>query len=281
MEPRLSNRFVPSTSFAVPPARGTWLIFRDRSLLVSLEHALPGACLPTDFGTRPVRTQYLGTLDGEPCFAAEVASETEAPSDMVFRDLRALYGRMSSELLALSARAVQIMDFDRTHQFCGACGAPTRPDPKTRARVCSREGCGLSQFPRLAPAMIVLVQRGDHVLLARGPHFPPGIYSSLAGFVDPGESVEEAVHREVFEEVGLTIRNLRYFTSQAWPFPHSLMLGFRAEYAAGEIRIDGQEIEDAAFFPMSALPKLFPGRISIGNQMLAEACSEHGVEIPG
>jgi NAD+ diphosphatase len=275
-----ADRFVPSTAFASPPQRGTWLIFRERTLLVSLAHALPAACLPHELGATPLRTQYLGMLDGEPCFAAEVPSDSEAPAEMLFRDLRALYGRMSDELVALAGRAVQIMDFDRTHQFCGACAAPTRPDEKARARVCTRQGCGLSQFPRLAPAMIVLVQRGEELLLARSPHFPLGIYSTLAGFVDPGESVEDAVHREVFEEVSVSVRNLRYFGSQPWPFPNSLMLGFRAEYAGGEIRVDGREIEDAAFFPMHALPSLFPGRISIGNQMLAEACAERGFDLP-
>jgi NAD+ diphosphatase len=280
VEHRLAERFVPSTSFASPPQRGTWLIFRERNLLVSLAaHALPASCLPHELGAAPVRTQYLGTLDGEPCFAAEVPVETEAPAETLFRDLRALYGRMSEELVALAARAVQIMDFDRTHQFCGACAAPTRPAEKARARVCTRPGCGLSHFPRLAPAMIVLVERGDELLLARSPHFPPGIYSTLAGFVDPGESVEEAVHREVFEEVSVRVKNLRYFGSQPWPFPNSLMLGFRAEYAGGEIQSDGDEIEDAAFFPIRALPPLFPGRISIGNQMLAEACAERGITL--
>lgn len=270
---------MPSSAFASPPARGTWLIFRERNLLVSHTHALPCACLPEELGVKPLRTQYLGTLDGEPCFSAEVSLESEAPSEALFRDLRALYGRMSSELVALAARAVQIMEFDRTHQFCGACGAATRPDGVARSRVCTRAGCGLSQFPRVAPAMIVLVQRGDELLLARSPHFPPGVYSTLAGFVDPGESAEEAVHREIFEEVSVRVQNLRYFKSQAWPFPNSLMLGFRADYAGGEIRVDGVEIEDAGFFPMHALPKLFPGRISIGNQMLAEACAERGIEL--
>lgn len=278
MEHRPRDRFLPSTAFATPPARGTWLLFRERSLLVSSTHALPCACLPSDLGAEPLRTQYLGTLDGEPCFAAELASDASAPAEMLFRDLIALYGRLPPGLMELAARAVQIMDFDRTHQFCGACGAATRPDPTARARRCS--GCGLTQFPRISPAMIVLVQRGDQVLLARSAHFPPEIYSTLAGFVDPGESVEDAVRREVFEEVGLNIQNLRYFGSQPWPFPHSLMLGFRTDYADGEICVDPHEIEAAGFFSLHALPKLFPGRVSIGNQMLAAACAEHGLELP-
>lgn len=278
MKQRLSDRFVPSTCFASPAQRGTWLIFRERSLLVSLAHTLPAACLPAELGAAPLRVQYLGLLDGEPCFSAEVGNDAQPPPEMMFRDLRALYGRVPEELMALSARAVQVMDFDRTHQFCGACGAPTRADEKARARVCTREGCGLSHFPRISPAMIVLVTRADELLLARSPHFPPGVYSTLAGFVDPGESVEQAVHREVFEEVGIAIKNLRYVQSQAWPFPNSLMLGFHAEYAGGELRLDESEIEDAGFFAVDALPKLFPGRVAIGNQLIDEACRARGVE---
>jgi NADH pyrophosphatase NudC (nudix superfamily) len=128
-----------------------------------------------------------------------------------------LFGRLSDALMGVAGRAVQIVEWDRTHQFCGACGGETLPHDKARARVCPR--CKLEAYPRIAPAMIVLVERGEEVLLARSPHFPPGIYGALAGFVDAGESAEEAVHREVHEETGVLVKNVRYFGSQPWPFP--------------------------------------------------------------
>jgi len=271
-------RFVPSSRFTTPPTRGTYLVFRQRALLVDAGFRLPHDRTLEELALAPVRVQYLGELDDAPCFAAELAQASPAPEGMQFVDLRGLFGRMPEPLLGLASRAVQINDWDRTSQFCGACGAPTLPHATSRSRVCS--ACGLEQYPRVAPAMIVAVERGDEVLLARGAHFPPGVYSTLAGFVDPGESVEEAVHREVHEEVGVRLDNLRYFASQAWPFPHSLMLGFFADYAGGEITPDASEIEHAAFFHVDALPKLFPGRVSVGNQLLADFCKRRGRRFP-
>src|SRR5205085_942149 len=148
---------------------------------------------PSELGVVAVRTQYLGLLGQTPCYAAELAEDAAPPAGMQFLDLRALYTRLDAELMSLAARALQVMDWDRTHQFCGKCGSPTEPHAHSRARVCPR--CGLEHYPRVSPAMIVAVERGEEVLLARSPHFPPDLYSTLAGFVDPGESVEEAVHR--------------------------------------------------------------------------------------
>jgi NAD+ diphosphatase len=226
-------------------------------------------------GLSPNRVQTLGFLRGEACFSAELPGDVEPPEGARFCDLRRLFGRMSEELLAVAGRAVQIVEWDRTHQFCGACASPTAPHPKRRARVCTRVGCALEFFPRLAPAMIVSVERDASILLARSPHFPKGIYSVLAGFVDPGESAEDAVHREVFEEVGLTVNNVRYFGSQAWPFPNSLMLGFQADYAGGELVLEADEIEDAGFFPVDALPATFPGRVSISQWLLEDFIARH------
>jgi NAD+ diphosphatase len=165
----------------------------------------------------------------------------------------------------LAARAVQIVDWDRTHRFCGRCGAPLKARETERAKECPK--CGLLHFPRLAPAVIVLVERGDQLLMARSRHFAPGVYSVLAGFVEPGEALEEAVEREVLEEVGIRIQDIRYFGSQPWPFPHSLMIGFTARYAGGEIRINDQELEDAGWFTADRLPGQ-PGKISIARQLI-------------
>jgi NAD+ diphosphatase len=272
--------FLPSSRFSADPKPGLWFAFRKRELLVREDYSLPNEMWLLELGLTPLRTQYLGALDGVDVFAAELEPAALAPSGMTFCDLRALYFRcsMSEQLLALAGRAVQLMDWDRTHQFCGACATPTVPHASSRARVCPR--CGLEAYPRVAPAMIVAVERGPEVLLGRSPHFPPGIYSTLAGFVDPGETVEECVAREVFEEVGVRVKNIRYFASQPWPFPHSLMLGFFCDWESGDVRPDPSEIEDAAFYHVDALPKLFPSRRSVGAHLLIDFCARHGRPYP-
>ena len=157
------------------------------------------------------------------------------------------------------------LDWDRTHQYCGRCGTKTIDAEGERAKRCPN--CGLSNYPRLSPSIIVRINRGDEILMARAFRFPPGMYSVLAGFVEPGETLEEAVEREVWEEVRIRVKNIRYFGSQPWPFPHSLMLGFTAEYAGGEIEIDQVEIEDAGWYSAANLPQL-PPRLSIARRLI-------------
>jgi NAD+ diphosphatase len=184
---------------------------------------------------------------------------------MSFEGLRQVYGRLDEDLFWIATRAVQVVDWDRTHQFCGQCGTPTKTSLIERAKECPI--CGLLHFPRLSPAIIVLVERGHELLLARSRHFLPAMYSVLAGFVEPGETLEEAVVREVKEEVGLTVKEIKYFGSQPWPFPHSLMIGFTAKYASGEISLQDPEIEDAGWFTADNLPTI-PGKISIARKLV-------------
>jgi NAD+ diphosphatase len=220
-----------------------------------------------------LRQQYLGYLSGEQlihCYTAEVPSEVEVEQGMAFVGLRTLYGRLSDEMFWLGGRAVQITDWDRTHQFCGQCGSPTENHPLERAKRCPQ--CGLTHYPRLAPAIIVAVTREREdgrreLLLARGPRHRPGFYSILAGFVEPGESLEMCVAREVKEEVGIDVQNVRYFGSQPWPFPNSLMLGFTAEYAGSEIKLQEGEIEDAGWYTANNLPNI-PPPLSISRQLI-------------
>jgi NAD+ diphosphatase len=160
---------------------------------------------------------------------------------------------------------VQIVEWDRTHRFCSRCGEPTERMVNERARRCAR--CGLLAFPRLSPAVIVRVLRDDQILLGHNRAFPPGLYSVLAGFVEPGETLEETVEREIFEEVGIEVTDLRYFASQPWPYPNSLMLGFTARHAGGEIRVDQQELADARWFSRDNLPEL-PGKLSIARRLI-------------
>ncbi len=253
-----------------------WFIFQESKLLIyqSPESVtLPFLIDLNKLGLIMIRQNYLGQLDHRLCYAAEVAEGTIPPAGMAFEGLRQVYGRLDEDLFWVAARAVQIIDWDRTHQFCGRCGIPLRTKTGERAKECPQ--CGLLHFPRLAPAIIVLVERGSQLLLARSRHFMPGMYSVLAGFVEPGESLEEAVVREVKEEVGIAIKNIKYFGSQPWPFPHSLMIGFTATYASGEISLDDKEIEDAGWFTSDNLPRI-PGKISIARKLIDGFLAKRG-----
>ncbi len=180
--------------------------------------------------------------------------------------LREVGRRWPEELFRLSGTALQKLEWIRTHRFCARCGHPTARRLDHQAMACT--DCGQLHFPRVAPAVIVLVQRETEMLLGRSPRFAEGVYSTLAGFVEPGESLEETVHREIREEVGVEVANLRYFGSQPWPFPHSLMVGFVADWASGDIVVDGEEIEDARWFSPNRLPPRLPYGLSIARKLV-------------
>ncbi len=234
---------------------------------------VPLAAGPEAFGVEVVFRQEIGLLYGRRCWATEVSPDTKAPEGMVFRDLRRLFSGVNEGFFRMAGRAKQIVGWHATHRFCGRCGAETGPVPGEMAKGCTR--CGMLYYPRLSPAIIVLVRDGSRVLLARSPNFPPGMYSALAGFVEPGESLEEAIRREVYEEVGVVIANVRYFGSQPWPFPNSLMIGFTADYAGGDLRVEPTEIEDANWYPADDLP-MVPPRISIARAMIDRFVEQHG-----
>ncbi len=250
-----------------------WFAFRNRELLVAADSSLPPAEGLDRLGLPSSQTHYLGLLSDVRCYAAELSPETRTPEGMVFRDLRALLGRLRWDLHELAGRAIQIVEWDRNHRYCGACATPTELAKAERSRVCPR--CGLHHFPRIAPSMIVAVERDGAILLGRSPHFPPGIHSVLAGFVEPGESAEDAVAREVHEETRIEVTDIEYFGSQPWPFPHSLMLGFRARYASGEIQLDGVELESAGWYPADDMPMIFPGNVSIAQWLIRDFLERH------
>ena len=257
-----------------PDAESLCFVFQQTLLLVAGEAPrlrLPAHWELANLGRPPLRRLYLGTLGGRGCYAYEYGADTDAPPGMLWQGLRALYGRLDDSLFALAGRALQFIDWDRTHQFCGRCGTPMRHREGERARECP--ACRLIAYPRIAPAVMCLVTRGSEILLARSPHFPPGMYSALAGFVEPGESLEQCLAREVLEETGISIASPRYFASQPWPFPHSLMIAFVADYAGGEIAPAPEEIEDAQWFALDALPKL-PNRISIARRLIDGVMAE-------
>jgi NAD+ diphosphatase len=218
--------------------------------------------------TTDAARHFLGVLDGRAYWGIDVADSD--PSDGAALDLFSLFGRTSEDEWLVAGRAVQIVDWARTHRFCGRCGTPTEMAPNERAMRCP--ACRLMAFPRLAPAMITLVTRGEpgpdqEALLARGVQFRVQMFSCLAGFVEPGETLEGAVIREVREEVGVDVDRVRYLGSQPWPFPHSLMLGFRAEWVGGDIVCDPTEIAEANWYRKDALPPVPPG-ISIARKLI-------------
>jgi len=258
------------------PERSLWFVFRGAELLVTSPPAvaLPHCAHPKVLGMMPQRIQYLGVLGEEHCFSAELAVGAPAPQGWEWQGLRGLFGALDDARFALAGRALQIVDWDRTHQFCGACGTGTVARATERSRECL--ACGLVAYPRLAPAVMALVRRGPELLLARSPRFAKGVYSALAGFVEPGETLEQCLEREVYEEVGIRVSKVRYFASQPWPFPHSLMIAFFADHDSGEIRIDGAEIEDARWFDIENLENLprLPARISIARRLIDAAIGE-------
>jgi len=216
------------------------------------------------------KIHFMGKHRDIACFAVEV----DRTDEFEFAGLRSLFGKTDNMMLALAGRAQQICEWFRTHQYCGKCGQPTVEHDSDRAMVC--EACGISSYPRLSPSIIVLVHRGREVLLARNHRFPDGMYSTLAGFVEPGESIEETLIREVEEEVGVLVKNLEYLGSQPWPFPNSLMLGFHAEYDSGDIALQQEEIADAKWFSIDDLPAI-PGKIAISRWLIDDFLSKQGV----
>jgi NAD+ diphosphatase len=248
---------------------GWWFVFQNDKLLVKpadKTFTVPFITDAAELNLIPMREVFLGTLGSSPCYAAEISTATELPQSMEAKDLRSLFMAMDDEFRALAGRAIQMIAWDRTHQYCGACATPTETKAGERAKICPK--CGLMSFPRLAPAIMAAVIRENKLLLANGANFPPGLFSVLAGFVEPGETLEACVAREVKEEVGITVKNLKYFGSQPWPFPHSLMIAFIAEYAGGEIKVDDIEIKEAKWFEADALPQRPKSRISISGQLI-------------
>jgi NAD+ diphosphatase len=260
--------FIPGHAPREPlPAHAHAFAFDGARLLVRDQDGVPA--IPSLGEVRALAAaaplHYLGTLGGVDCVALELAAGTPLPAGWHTDGLRSLFFRLPDDLLAIAARGFQVVDFAATHRFCGRCATPLTERAGERARECP--ACGLVAYPRVSPAMMALVVRGREILLARAPRFPATMYSALAGFVEPGETLEDCVRREVREEVGLEVSDLRYFGSQPWAFPHSLMIAFTARYAGGDIVPEPGEIADARWFALDALPDL-PSPMSIARRLI-------------
>jgi NAD+ diphosphatase len=225
-------------------------------------------------GLGPDALVLLGEYRGLAVFTTEIESEKPPPLEdgAEFADLRLAAALLTHEEAGLVAYARAMISFRHRHRFCGSCGAPTLPQQNGRVMVCGRAGCGTEFFPRVDPAVIVLVTDGDRALLGRQPGWTAGRYSTIAGFVEPGESLEDAVHREVLEETGIETGAMTYQSSQPWPFPRSLMLGFRAEALSRDIRLGDAELEDARWFHRDELRagSMLPFPQSIAYRLIQE-----------
>lgn len=212
-----------------------------------------------------LREHYLGVLDGSPCYSVELDPVNIKPANASYIGLRELFGMVDEEIFAIAFHAVQVVNWDRMHQFCGRCGSATDYAANERAKICT--SCDARYYPRISPAVIAAISKGDKLLLMRNKRYKHDFYSVLAGFVEPGESLEECLMREAKEEVGITIKNISYFGSQPWPFPNSLMIGFTAEHATGDLVPDGEEISDAGWYSVEQFPNI-PGSISIARKLI-------------
>jgi NAD+ diphosphatase len=305
--------FVPAVEPDASPTEPAWCFaFVEGQLLLIEDHDNGPGLAPQPWSIfEPLKPQrhYIGRLDGVDCWAFTLK---EPLPGYKRTPLRAAMMSFGEPLMGVAGRAAQVLEWDRAHRHCGVCGTLTEVNAGERARKCP--ACGHSAYPRLSPAMMVLVWRtvgagppqadrapaatkglqgspgaanavrvGAHrceVLLARSPHYVPGVYSALAGFVEAGESLEECVHREVAEEVGVRVKDLRYYGSQSWPFPHSLMVAYTAQWVSGEIIKQEGEIEDAQWYALDALPKI-PPRFSISGHLIRDTVVALGGPEPG
>lgn len=234
-------------------------IFHHQQLLVDQNLQLPKV--------EKLASDLLFTHD-EQVIARDLLAEEPIPEGLQLVPIRQLITSWSKEQFLQASRAVQLLEWRRNHKFCSHCGHPTEVHPTEYAMVC--RSCRYHQYPRVNPCIITVITRGDdEILLAKSVHNKTNMYGLIAGFVEVGETLEEAVQREAFEEVGLKLKNIQYMSSQPWPFPSNLMVAFRAEYESGEIKLQEEEIADAQFFKIDQLPEI-PFKGSIAHSMIMQ-----------
>ena len=253
-----------------------WIVVRDAEVLIAETEgvlSLPPAVLARPWVESADGHIRLGRFAEREYYAVAANAAGEPASGLRFASARSLFGILDEVTLNFVGKALALTEFEATHRFCGRCATLTEASALERARHCPR--CGATFYPRIPPAVITLIEREDRILLARSARFKNGVFSAVAGFVETGESLEEAVAREVKEEVGVEIDQLRYFGSQPWPFGRSLMIAFFARYRAGEIAVDGEEIVEAAWFELNRLPPL-PPSISIARKLIDSFVARQG-----
>ena len=214
-----------------------------------------------------VKTEhFIGYLDNNSLYALELKNESSLIPETSLKLFRSLLGIIPDAYFGICSRTIQLVEWNRKNKYCGTCGSETSLHLVEKAMFC--KDCNNLIYPRISPCIIVLVTDNEKLLLAHNKNFPRKIYSTLAGFIEVGETVEEAIHREIFEEVSIKVKNCQYYGSQSWPFPSQLMLGFHAEYEEGDLKPDGEEIDIAEWFHYQSLPDVPPGRISISGRLI-------------
>lgn len=268
----MSNQFIAKTmETGLNIASALWFVFQNGSILLDSSTAKIQIPMSSDSDFHNLAAEqkcYLGLYGNIPCFALQLNTSEDVllPSSLTFQPVRESHVLLANEdMFLIVIRAMQVLHWDKRTRFCGCCGEKTSYHNIEHAKNCAR--CDTLFYCQISPVMLALVARKNEILLARAPHFAPGVYSILAGFVEPGETLEQCVSREVKEEVNIEITNIRYFASQPWPFPSNLMLGFFADYDSGEIRIDTKELEDAQWYPLNKLPPL-PSPASLSRRMI-------------
>ena len=246
-----------------------WLVVQNNSLLLQKDGSFLNRNKVIEIASYFSSEQYsLGELSGLSYYCVAINSDCSIPSECYLLQLKDALSLMPYYYYSMIVKAYSVINWDKNHRFCSRCGNLALNKLSQFERLCSH--CNLSFFPRISPSIIVLIKKDDQLLMARSPHFAPGIYALIAGFVDVGETIEEAVHREVNEEVGLQIKNLSYFGSQPWPFPDSLMMAFVADYASGNLVINKEEIEEANWYNYDKLP----GRPSVQHSISAQLIND-------
>lgn len=252
--------------------RECWYVFKQDRLLMFENQLLTQEQAKT-LASQFLFSKQVGQFNGYMCYCAELDPLATPPDTFTFLPLRKAFEQLGSPWYQPTVKAYSILNWEKTHQFCGRCGHPTTEKEILIERLCTH--CGLALYPRISPCVIVRIRKDDHILMARGPQFPPGAYGLIAGFVEVGENLEQTIHREVHEEVGLRVHNIRYFGSQPWPFPDSLMVGFTADYLSGELVLDQQEIEAADWYRYDNLPGRPSATISISNLLIDDFIAEY------
>jgi NAD+ diphosphatase len=275
----LKNEFIPSQTrihnFSSLQNAYLFIFYRGKILVTDNDGKLniPTVTIGQFDHQNVTYRRFMGMYCNTPCYIMELTDITLHNKSFPQMNLRELFGTISDDLFSLAGKALQILSWHQENKFCGKCGAPMTEHKGELAKQCT--ACEFIVYPRISPVVIMTIEKDDTILLGRSPHFPKGMYSPLAGFVEAGETLEEAVIREIQEEVGITICNISYAASQPWPFPHSLMIGFRTKYSGGKISIDTNEIEDARWFHVDNLPVL-PSPISLSRHLLNLFLDEHG-----
>ncbi len=252
---------------AVPPVhinQAVWFLFKDNDLLVSKDNtSLPVLSNSQIADFKVSFVNYLGAFGTVHYFTATLTSDAFF-SGYHTQELRSLYQKLDKDTFDIACRAFEIINWDKTHQYCGQCGTAMNRSGIDFSKICPC--CGLQNYPRISPAVITAVTKENKILLARHPDSE--IFSVLAGYVETGENLENAVAREIKEEVDIEVTNIRYFASQPWVFSHALMVAYTAEYHSGEIRVDGKEIEEAGWFSVKEMPEKIPRSLSISRRLI-------------